>query len=390
MGNFNAPSAKGKGPASASDLSNPATTPSTLATPPGVRVSDRESAKPSASPTATGAVPVKNPIAASSNSFTKPTLPALSNLAWGKLGSSTGTRVWNPIAGSFDPSRPSYSPSEISGGSKPIPQEPHATAMPKASRTDSGSANPPMRPAATSSTPKQTNPSPPVASLSRSVDGAKSTPQTFAAAAPSSSQPAPTSTSSPTMSNESPRAFVVNDYAKCLTNAEELIRDLKKDLPHIREALASNKQLEVENAEVEAFASDVIQENSRLEKELRASKRAADKRAKEMLQNEEKNSSLARENALLKKQLMAVNSELSEIRASNESLKDLKEMIANYSAIQELGTKRAKPDSGHDESGPSPSKRAPLSHPKPAAPSVDRAVRFQTSDDVVYVRADDE
>ncbi|KAJ3064155.1 hypothetical protein HDU98_000133 [Podochytrium sp. JEL0797] len=57
MGNFNAPSAKGKGPASASDLSETAKAPST---PQGVRVPDRESAKPSVTPTATVAVPTKS------------------------------------------------------------------------------------------------------------------------------------------------------------------------------------------------------------------------------------------------------------------------------------------------------------------------------------------
>ncbi|KAJ3065834.1 hypothetical protein HDU98_010815, partial [Podochytrium sp. JEL0797] len=74
MGNLNAASATGKGPASASDLSQSTNTPSTLASPPGVGVPDRESATPSATPTATGAVPAKSRTtnAGSTGSFTPP------------------------------------------------------------------------------------------------------------------------------------------------------------------------------------------------------------------------------------------------------------------------------------------------------------------------------
>ncbi|KAJ3065833.1 hypothetical protein HDU98_010814 [Podochytrium sp. JEL0797] len=319
-----------KGPASASDLSTPAKAPST----------------------GTGASPAENPIAGSSSSLTKPML-----LAWAKPSSSTGTRVWNPIAGSF-------APSQTSGGNKPIPQGPQATATPKASRTDSGWANPPMGPPATSSMAKQTNPSPLVASSSHSVSGAKSKPQTVAAAAASSAQPTPTGTSPPTIPAKEPSTFVINDYAQRLKNAEAVISDLTKDLPHIHETLASNAKLEAKTAELEALVWEI-------------------------LQKEEKNAGLASENALMKSEISGLQAS---VRAAEKLVSDNKkflEMIANHSVIQELGTKRANPESGHDESG-SPSKRAPLSQPKPAAPSADRAVRLQTSEDVVYIPADDE
>ncbi|KAJ3065832.1 hypothetical protein HDU98_010813 [Podochytrium sp. JEL0797] len=370
MGNFNAPSAKGKGPASASDLSETAKAPST---PQGVRVPDRESAKPSVTPTATVAVPAKS-------------------------------RTAN--AGAVGPSSTSGSRPTSQNHERPVAQT-HQPMAESSSRSgihtpNSSKGKAAQRPLKSLATPREQT-----TGVSTSSAAAASPASTASAAAlnrenPQSHEHAREQTLETEMVEAAkalyrglPQMVAVHDryreesdrvlkqFHKLAVNLDSLLIEKTQEnsaLQGIVNGLESKVREQTELQDSWSDEADILRERLRLAQLRAAENERLSFAYKKVIDLMLSFVPVGNHSALLK------HLELAE-RGSATIQQPLDQSLA-LSAIQELGTKRAKPDSGHDEMGPSLYKRTLLSHPKLAAPA--RAVRFQTSDDVIYVPADDE
>ncbi|KAJ3063990.1 hypothetical protein HDU98_000274 [Podochytrium sp. JEL0797] len=179
---------------------------------------------------------------------------------------------------------------------------------------------------------------PPAASSSHATGGTATKPEKTGTTAPKKTR--------------KPRSFDFKAFESSVMQVHAFTSELKKDLPLISEAFGSMAAMTVKNA---GLKNQLFNLNAQFE-QAQDAWTVADEQATES----------GRLNQSLKN---VINVVMALIPEGNRP------MIANYVAHLERGIKRSEPENGHDESGPSNSKRA--------SPSVARGFGSESDDDVV-------